>query len=47
MEQFFQDLDSPVARVASLDIPFSVPRVLEQSTVIGDEKIFQNTRAVA
>jgi len=39
MERFFELLDAPVVRVTSLDIPLPVSRVLEQATMISDEKI--------
>ena len=47
MERFFEHLDSPVVRVTSLDIPLPVSRVLEQATMISDEKIYRITEAVA
>ncbi len=47
MERFFEYLDAPVTRVASLDIPLPVSRVLERETMISDERIFRTTAAVA
>ena len=37
--RFFDDLDAPVACLASLDVPTSVSRVLEAAALISDEQI--------
>ncbi|MCK9618448.1 MAG: thiamine pyrophosphate-dependent enzyme [Lentimicrobiaceae bacterium] len=42
-ERFFDYLDSPIMRLSSLDVPNSVSRVLEQSAMLDDETIIQNT----
>jgi 2-oxoisovalerate dehydrogenase E1 component len=46
-ERFFQLMDSPVVRVTSLDIPLPVSRVLEQATMISDDRIVQTVVSVA
>ncbi len=46
-ERYFEFLDAPVTRATSLDIPLPVSRVLEQETMISDEKIVHVTGAVA
>ncbi|HUI10863.1 MAG TPA: thiamine pyrophosphate-dependent enzyme [Bacteroidota bacterium] len=47
MEKFFEMLDGPVVRVASLDIPLPVSRVLERETMVSDERIVRATLAAA
>jgi 2-oxoisovalerate dehydrogenase E1 component len=47
MERFFQMLDSAVVRVASLDVPLPVSRVLEKATMISDDQIVQTVMSVA
>ena len=42
-EQFFDCLDSPVMRLTSLDVPNSVSRVLEETAMLDDETILENT----
>jgi 2-oxoisovalerate dehydrogenase E1 component len=46
-ERFFDSLDAPVMRITSLDVPPSVSRVLEQASLIDDEKIIELTRMAA
>ena len=45
--RFFDQLDAPVACLASLDVPTSVSRVLEAAVIIGDEQIVDQVEAVA
>jgi 2-oxoisovalerate dehydrogenase E1 component len=46
-ERFFDYLDSPIARLHSLDVPNPVSRVLEAEAIISDQEILQTTIAVA
>jgi 2-oxoisovalerate dehydrogenase E1 component len=47
MEKFFDYLDSPIACLASLDVPLPVSRILETAALINDEEIINTTVAVA
>ena len=40
-ERYFDYLDSPVMRLTSLDVPNSVSRVLESSSLLDDEQIIE------
>jgi len=46
-ERFFDNLQTPVVRVSSRDIPLPVSRVLEQATMISDDQISTAVTAVA
>lgn len=46
-ERFFNWLDAPPGTLASLDVPTSVSRVLEEAAVLGDAEIFETVVKMA
>ncbi len=46
-ERFFDYLDGPIARLASVDVPLPVSRVLEAEALLKDSDILSTTTAVA
>ncbi len=46
-ERFFDELDGPIACLASLDVPPSVSRVLEEAALLDDDAIVETAALVA
>ena len=46
-KKFFDDLDSPVAVLSSLNISTPVSKVLESAAIVSDSKIVEVAREVA